>query len=373
MKNLLREPAAYFKREPWVAAMLAVLLVVIGWFYVAVGGNPDETDAASLTQKTSVTATPDVNVNLNSEAGRLATTRQIEKWSERLMSDPASQPMILLVTALLFLIVAAGIALDLRILSGWRRGHEGLPIRRFQTPNTPWGLGEVFKVLVLMFFLDLVVSYAIGLTLTLMRLQAVNEALVGASFVRSIIIVFYLRSLVRGRYAGSWADLGFCRSNLPQQARTGLGGYLAMIPIYLLALGLLLVILNLFNLESPVQSPVQVLYTEKNAVSAIAFAIFMGILGPWFEEIVFRGFMYPAFKNRMGVRVGILASAVIFAALHGHGVAFVPILILGLALNVLYERSGSIVPGAVLHMTHNSAMLLITMTIKQSALSSVPL
>jgi len=109
---------------------------------------------------------------------------------------------------------------------------------------------------------------------------------------------------------------------------------------------------------------VQVIYKEESMRLLLIFSLFMGLVGPIFEEVFFRGFVYQAFRRKIGVVHGILLTSLIFAALHGHWVAFLPIFLLAVILNLLFEKTGSIIPGAVMHMTHNSVMLLITLQLK---------
>ena len=55
------------------------------------------------------------------------------------------------------------------------------------------------------------------------------------------------------------------------------------------------------------------------------------------------------------------ATSGIFALLHLNLIAFLPIFILGLCLSFLYEKTGSLVPCMVLHMTHNLIMVGMTL------------
>jgi uncharacterized protein len=82
------------------------------------------------------------------------------------------------------------------------------------------------------------------------------------------------------------------------------------------------------------------------------------------EEIFFRGFMYNAFKKRMGVFWGIAITAVVFSLLHAHWVGFIPILILGVLLTYLYEKTGSLVPSMTVHILHNLASVFMVFIIK---------
>ena len=82
-----------------------------------------------------------------------------------------------------------------------------------------------------------------------------------------------------------------------------------------------------------------------------------GILAPVGEEIYFRGFAYPVFKKKLGVRGGILATAVFFSLLHFDAVRFLPIFIGGAGLAWLYESTGSLITPIIAHSVWNVSML----------------
>lgn len=78
------------------------------------------------------------------------------------------------------------------------------------------------------------------------------------------------------------------------------------------------------------------------------------------EEVCFRGFLFGGLRERFPRVAAALLSAVIFGALHAlTGISAVPPLIaFGFVLALLYEKTGSIVPGIILHMLNNSVALL---------------
>jgi membrane protease YdiL (CAAX protease family) len=84
------------------------------------------------------------------------------------------------------------------------------------------------------------------------------------------------------------------------------------------------------------------------------------IAAPISEEICFRGFLFGGLRERFPRYAAALISAVIFGGLHAlTGVSAVPPLIaFGFVMALLYERTGSIVPGILLHMLNNSVALL---------------
>lgn len=78
------------------------------------------------------------------------------------------------------------------------------------------------------------------------------------------------------------------------------------------------------------------------------------------EEVCFRGFLFGGLREKMPRYVAALIAGAIFGALHAAtGISAVPPLIFfGFVLCLLYEKTGSIVPGIILHMLNNSAALL---------------
>jgi membrane protease YdiL (CAAX protease family) len=88
--------------------------------------------------------------------------------------------------------------------------------------------------------------------------------------------------------------------------------------------------------------------------------LLIAIAAPVSEEICFRGMVFGGLRTRMPLLAAALLSGLIFGLLHAlTGLSAVPPLIaFGFILALLYERTGSIVPGIVLHMLNNSVALL---------------
>jgi len=84
------------------------------------------------------------------------------------------------------------------------------------------------------------------------------------------------------------------------------------------------------------------------------------VAAPISEEVCFRGFLFGGLRERLPRVAAALISATIFGALHATtGISAVPpLIVFGLVLALLYERTGSIVPGILLHMLNNSVALI---------------
>jgi CAAX protease family protein len=84
------------------------------------------------------------------------------------------------------------------------------------------------------------------------------------------------------------------------------------------------------------------------------------VAAPISEEVCFRGMLFGGLRERLPRLAAALLSGAVFGGLHAlTGVSAVPpLMAFGVILALLYERTGSIVPGILLHMLNNSVALL---------------
>ena len=83
------------------------------------------------------------------------------------------------------------------------------------------------------------------------------------------------------------------------------------------------------------------------------------IAAPVTEEVCFRGMLFGGLREKLPRIAAALVCGLIFGALHAiTGVTAVPpLIVFGFLLALLYERTGSIVPGMLLHMLNNIVAL----------------
>lgn len=106
-----------------------------------------------------------------------------------------------------------------------------------------------------------------------------------------------------------------------------------------------------------------------DGVPEIAGALlFVTLIIPVLEELVFRGLLQPITVGLFGAPAGILVTALIFALLHGVG-AFLPILTLALVMGVVMHRTGRLASVVAIHVAHNGVqmlMLLVQQSLERS-------
>lgn len=88
--------------------------------------------------------------------------------------------------------------------------------------------------------------------------------------------------------------------------------------------------------------------------------LLIAVAAPVSEELCFRGMLFGGLRNRYPRWIAAAIAALVFGALHAlTGISAVPPLIaFGFILCLLYEKTGSIVPGILLHMLNNSVALI---------------
>ncbi|HBV87513.1 CPBP family intramembrane glutamic endopeptidase [Desulfosporosinus sp.] len=161
------------------------------------------------------------------------------------------------------------------------------------------------------------------------------------------IVIWIFLKLIRRPFA----DLGFVK---PLQRYLVLGfivGTLLFVSIGLL--GNLLT--KLLGTPAPQSFAVAVKGTN-STWEFILLTVLGGVIAPIKEEMFFRGLIYPPLRQAFGRGKGILLTGLFFATLHLEVIRFLPLLIGGVVLTWLYERSSSIWPAVVAHGTWNTLM-----------------
>lgn len=100
----------------------------------------------------------------------------------------------------------------------------------------------------------------------------------------------------------------------------------------------------------------------KDRPSALLLAAFGILIAPLMEEILFRGFLYPALARWTGAVVSILLTASAFTLLHGAqlGYSWAPLLLIfvvGVVLTVTRAVTKSVATCVLVHMSYNFVLL----------------
>lgn len=116
-----------------------------------------------------------------------------------------------------------------------------------------------------------------------------------------------------------------------------------------------------------VPSPIEDLISDRR--SLVIMMLFAVVLGPIFEELTFRGFLFPLLARSVGAWPGIVLTAVPFALLHGSQYHWswrhlVVIGVAGTAFGYARFRTGSTFASAIVHAGYN-AMLFVGFVVQK--------
>lgn len=138
----------------------------------------------------------------------------------------------------------------------------------------------------------------------------------------------------------------------------GLLGALANAPI---VVGLALLGEWVFRFLPKAHHPIEDLLGTTNVLTILALLFAASVQAPFFEEILFRGTLFPAFTAIFKKPLwGGVVSSVLFAVIHPTGIPAWPALaaIGGMSAFLCY-RTKSLVPSMTMHCVHNAATLLV--------------
>ncbi len=91
--------------------------------------------------------------------------------------------------------------------------------------------------------------------------------------------------------------------------------------------------------------------TEK--VNILLVIISSGIIGPIFEEVIFRYVLINKLKNFNSTKTTILLSAIIFGLFHNNLITVIYAIVIGIVNALLYIKKKSLLPSILVHISAN--------------------
>lgn len=148
-------------------------------------------------------------------------------------------------------------------------------------------------------------------------------------------------------------------SRWPQHVAVGAAAFLANIPIIAVLAVLTQILVAPFQQYLPSPShPANEIISQGGILPLIFLYITAGIFAPVFEEITFRGLLFPALRRFMPLAGALLLQGFAFAAIHPQGPQAWPMLAsVGIVAAYVAHKQGSLLPAIVMHLIHNTAIL----------------
>lgn len=126
------------------------------------------------------------------------------------------------------------------------------------------------------------------------------------------------------------------------------------------------------GIESMAQDAVKLLQEAKDPTIIILMGVAAVIVAPLTEEVVFRGYLYPAAKRFCGSYGAMVFSSLVFAAAHANAMALLPLFILAMLLCLIYELTGSIWATISVHFLFNLATVVLQLLVKYGVINATP-
>jgi uncharacterized protein len=227
--------------------------------------------------------------------------------------------------------------------------------------DPPWTGWEVLALAVATFVAMVICILAVGFALRSYvaphqpwtAAMTRPEVIVGGQLFAYTLLFLLMYAMVRNHTDGDvFAAL---RWNWPKQKWGN----------YLLAGLLLAICLVPFEYFLPIPKKLPVDEFFKTARDAYILSIFGIFFAPLFEELFFRGFLYPVLARRLGMGASIFITSVFFAGIHGSQLKYswAPVLmifIVGVTLTTVRALKKSVAATTLMHMAYNGTIFIAT-------------
>ncbi len=182
---------------------------------------------------------------------------------------------------------------------------------------------------------------------TLLSVAQKPFSLIASQFLAYLAIAAFMIMLVQGKYHQPfWRAIQW---NWPRN------------PVLLLVVGVFTISIDLLGryLPMPKTTPFDEFFAHpRDAYLMVAFAV---TFGPLMEELLFRGFLYPALARRTGVTLALLLTALPFGLIHypqyHSWAAVLLITLVGIVLTAVRAATKSVAASFLVHVGYNGTLM----------------
>jgi membrane protease YdiL (CAAX protease family) len=105
-------------------------------------------------------------------------------------------------------------------------------------------------------------------------------------------------------------------------------------------------------------------YTNPSGYELTLIFVALVMLAPFVEEVLFRGFLFRAFRETFGFWVGAIGVSLLFAVAHGQANVGIDVFVLSMFLCYLREKTDSLWPSIALHALKNLVAFIVLFIIR---------
>ncbi len=178
-------------------------------------------------------------------------------------------------------------------------------------------------------------------------------------YIQSGILLFIviISIYTLNKFYNKKSDITFDKVDVPTSIKILINTF------FLQYLGIILIniLMNLFNIIT--QEQIEVINDIKNIqqmsiFNKYSFVIYVAIVGPILEEILFRGLLFRKIYNYNVSKIAYVMSSFIFALAHFNWNSFFIYFWLGITSSWIYEKTGRISMAIFLHIINNTMVLI---------------
>lgn len=188
-------------------------------------------------------------------------------------------------------------------------------------------------------------------------------AVFGVAFLQiPMLAVFYgARRFYPGHYASRLSSVTL---SIGQSFKQAAGLFVMFLPIVwfttFIWTNILTVLQSAGLIEAFEQQAIITLFQSGGDPFAIILLIFMAVvLAPIVEELIFRACIYRFLKSQTTLVAAQIISGALFSLMHANLMSFVPLMVVGILLAKVYERTGNILGPIWFHVFFNGFSLCI--------------
>lgn len=161
-----------------------------------------------------------------------------------------------------------------------------------------------------------------------------------------LLSVLFIWLIIKYLYGARLTSIGL--------GKTGSSILLAVFafPVYIVASTIVTNILGvIFSIN--LQQAQEIGYSNPSGFGLVLIFVALVLLAPFVEEVLFRGFLFTAFRRTFGFWVGAAIVSLLFAVAHGQANVGIDVFVLSMFLCYLREKTDSLWPSVALHALKN--------------------
>ncbi len=184
----------------------------------------------------------------------------------------------------------------------------------------------------------------------LLEFNIIKEAAKPNPYILDLVLFFSTLAIYELRIKQNLTYLGFNRNNLKKGVPWAIG-------VALISYGTHEILIIGISPGPEIVNLIKVLKNSTNVWFCFYFVFLRIILGPLFEECVYRGILYSPYRKKYGPKIAILLTALFFYIVH-LGSNPIHIFVYAILAGVLYEKTESIISTIIAHSAYNLFVLL---------------